>query len=89
MTWAQAEKFVEEGSKVLAEYNKKKTNGDKPSADIFVKRTLETVSRSLAQANDGDFTVDKLREEFDMIVLNALYDKVMEISGLKITQGEV
>ena len=82
MSWAEAEKFVEEG-RALLERQKIENIGEE-----FVKRQLETVSRSLVKAG-GEFPVDKLKAEFDMPTVTAIFTKVLEISGLATTPGEV
>ena len=85
MTWAQAEKFVEQGREMLA-------RDPKPADSEWVDRTLDTIVISVRNAGQqSDFSVegkDGLKELFDMPTINAMFLKVLEISGLR-TTGEV
>jgi selenophosphate synthetase-related protein len=82
MSWAQAEKFVEEGKKLVE-------RGADVSNDEWLARTLQTVHASMvkagAESNGGPAS---LKDEYDMPTLNAMFTKILEISGLRTTQGE-
>ena len=82
MTWAQAEKFVAEGQALL------KNTETKP--EQWLDRTLMTVGTSLIGAGTAaeECTPDRLKEQYDMPTMNAIYFKILEVSGLAVKQGE-
>ena len=82
MTWAQAEKFVAEGQALLK-------NADTKS-EQWLDRTLMTVGTSLigAGATSEECTPERLKELYDMPTMNAMYFKILEVSGLAVKQGE-
>lgn len=75
MTWAQAEKFVEAGQELLK-------RGEAVPASEWIERTVGTVAIAL------DVEPSEIKDTYDMPTVNAMFLKVLEISGLRTTTGE-
>ena len=89
MSVAEAETYIEEGKKLL-------DRGKEVTAVEWLARRNSTIVASLVKANptavDGkparsDWTEEKLKYEFDMPTLDALYIAILKFSGLQ--PGEV
>ena len=83
MSWAQAEKHSAEGKELLAK-------GDKATADDWLARMARTCTDGIRghAGEEKTFTVDQLKQEFDKPTLEAVYNRLLEISGLKIPDSE-
>jgi hypothetical protein len=81
MSWAQAEKYVEEGNKMLARTD--------VAPGEWTERTIGTVLSAINAAKpDVLCTADQLKAEFGIRGIRKILDRVLEISGLRETEGE-
>lgn len=78
MTVREAEEFANE-TKALIE--KQKSGAEVPVAE-WLDRRNQTVLCALNKA-DGEWTVERLKNELDLPTLDALYLKILEFSGLR------
>jgi hypothetical protein len=79
LSFDEAEAYIKEG-KAMVEKKDPKTSDDEWAA-----RTLESVVRTMNKAQNGSgeaWTVKKVREEFDMVLINRIYREFMDLSGL-------
>jgi hypothetical protein len=86
MSWAEAEKFQEETAQLLA--NKEATKSE-DWMGLTQRTVIESIKKATTirpidgQPTNGDFTLEVLKRDFDLPAINAMYFKVLEISGLK------
>jgi hypothetical protein len=74
MTWKQAEKFVEEGRELLK-------NKETPE-DVWLDRLVRVVAESMNRAGK-EISIDELKDQFDIPMLNEMNYKILVISGLR------
>jgi hypothetical protein len=80
MSFSLAEKYVKESGELLARTDVK--------PEEWMTREHQTVLEALNRANsngDGSWTVERIRDEMDIPTINAIYLRILEISGLRPT----
>jgi hypothetical protein len=82
MPFGIAKKHGREGKALLE-------RGDAVSTDEWYERVLRTVSESLQRAGDSSWPTERLENELGKLSIEGMYMKVLEISGMKPTTGEV
>lgn len=85
LSWRQAEEYVEKSKELLAD-------PAKVTPQMWLERTgglvVDAMNRAVPAGDAGPMTLDLVKDAFDLPTIRAIADKVLEISGLKPTQGE-
>ncbi len=81
MSFREARAHAKTGQELVA-------RGAAVTQDEWLDRQIETVLVSLKGAGDTEWTAEKLQDDLSMRSLNAIFMRVLEISGLKIPEGE-
>lgn len=85
MSVLEAEQFVKEGNELIAKMNADPEKFDQTS---WLDRRNRAVVASLNKAKgETEWTIEKLKSETDLVIMKALFDAILEWSGLK--PGEV
>jgi hypothetical protein len=85
MSVSEAEAFVKQGNEMLA---KVKEDPARVPREYWINRRNETVLASLKKAlpdswNADDWTPERFAQEFDLPTVEAMFNKILEFSGLK------
>jgi hypothetical protein len=83
MSVREAEDFVAEGDAFLEQMKSRKVE----AKEWLSRRNRAVVASLLKAVPDSGWTEDRLKDEFDLQFLDALYTKILAFSGLK--PGEV
>ncbi len=81
MSFREARQHAKAGQELVA-------RGAAVTQDEWLDRQIQTVLVSIRGGGDGTWTAERLEDELSMRSLNAIFMKVLEISGLKIPEGE-
>ena len=77
MSVAEAEAYVEQGN----EFIRRMKAGEVPPTE-WIERRNRMVLGSLAKAG-GEWTIERLKDEFDLVQMEELSSRILEFSGLK------
>jgi hypothetical protein len=81
MSWKQAEAHAKEAKEFIE-------RGHEVTIDEWKQRTIKTVRDSISRTGDVVADPETFTDEFDIPTINAMFSKVLEISGLRATSGE-
>jgi hypothetical protein len=82
MTWTKAKAQVAEGMRMV-------NDGEKITNEDWLNSLIQTVVTSLNLADpQAGWTAEKLQDEFDMPTIRAMKDRIFEISGLVVANGD-
>jgi hypothetical protein len=86
MTWAQSEKYQEQGRELV---RREKEGTDKPKPNEWLERAAQVIVDSLNRVHSEEkYTVDRVKEEMDLALIEYLYREILKISGLGIVGDE-
>lgn len=75
-SYDETEKYVLEGKEMLARQ-------PAPPTEEWTTRSLKSVAFALNKADGKEtWTVEKVRQEYDMVLINFIYEEFMKMSGL-------